>query len=48
MKATRLLAYGIGGIIAGLLLENTGLRLRQKGGKKMRQLKKKVEKKMGE
>jgi hypothetical protein len=42
MKASRLLAYGIGGIIAGLLLENSGLRLRQQAGQKVRSLKKKA------
>ncbi len=40
MKTARLFAYGISGIIAGLLLENASLRLRQKGGKKLRQIRK--------
>jgi len=46
MKTARLLAYGIGGIIAGLLVENGALRLRQKGGQKFRSLKKKGSKKL--
>jgi sulfite exporter TauE/SafE len=40
MKTGRLLAYAAVGIIAGLLLENTVLQLKQKTGAKARKLKK--------
>jgi len=46
MKASRLIAYGIGGIIAGLLFENGALRLRAKGGQKIREAKKQAGKKL--
>ena len=46
MKKARILAYGIGGIIVGLLLENSVLRLREEGGQKWRALKKKADKKL--
>lgn len=42
MKTGRIVAYALGGIIVGLLLENSSLRLRQKASKKMNDLKKKV------
>lgn len=40
MKTARLLAYGIVGVIAGLLVENTSLRLKAKASKKVRHIKK--------
>ena len=43
MKTGRLIAYAITGIIAGLLIENSSLRLKQKAGKKRRELKKKLD-----
>jgi hypothetical protein len=48
MKASRLIVYGITGVIAGLLFENGALRLRAKGGQKIREAKKKAEKKLDE
>ena len=42
MTTTKLIRYAALGIISGLLLENSGLRLRQAAGKKARQLKKKA------
>ena len=42
MKLTRLIAYGIAGIVAGLLIENAGLRVKQKTGKKARAMKKSI------
>ncbi len=54
MKTERILAYAIGGIIAGLIIENTGLRARQNltakfNGlkKKTRQMKEEVSSKLG-
>jgi len=44
MKLTRLLAYGAAGIIAGLLIENKALIVKQYAGAKTRKLKKKAEK----
>jgi hypothetical protein len=46
MKKARVLAYGIGGIIVGLLLENSVLRLREQGGQKWRAFKSKTRKKL--
>ena len=48
MKASRLIAYGIGGVIAGLLFENGALRLKAKGGAKIRSAKKQAGKKLQE
>lgn len=42
MKISRLLAYGIVGVIADLLLKNSSLRLRRKTGREAGALKKKV------
>ena len=42
MKITKLLAYGAMGIIAGLLIENKALIVKQYAGAKARTLKKKA------
>ena len=42
MKISRLLAYGAVGIIAGLLIENKALIVKQYAGAKSRMLKKKA------
>ncbi len=42
MKTGRIIAYALGGIIAGLLLENSGLRIRQKAVSKADDIKKKI------
>lgn len=42
MKFSRLLAYGVAGIIAGLLVENTALVYKGKAKDGARKLKKKV------
>lgn len=42
MKISRLITYGLCGIIAGLLLENTSLTTKQKVKDKGRDLKKKA------
>jgi len=39
MKTSRLLLYGIAGILSGLLIENSVLRLRRKAAQKVRKLK---------
>lgn len=39
MKTSRLLAYGIAGVITGLIVENGALRLKAKGGRKLREAK---------
>ena len=44
MKASRLLAYGIAGIIGGLLIENSALIFRRNAENKVRKLKKKIHK----
>ncbi len=46
MKTTRLLVYGIAGIISGLLIENATLRLKQKATGKARKLKKEADRKL--
>ena len=42
MKLSRLLAYGAAGIIAGLLIENKSMNIKEKVACKARQLKKKA------
>lgn len=44
MKISKLITYGITGIIVGLIAENSMLRIRQRAGKKARTLKKKLDK----
>lgn len=46
MKASRLIAYGIGGVIASLLLENGALRLSAKGGRTLRSAKQEAGRKL--
>jgi sulfite exporter TauE/SafE len=46
MKTGRLMAYAAVGIIAGLLMENTVLHLKQKAGAKVRKAKKTANKKI--
>lgn len=46
MKTARLIGYGVMGIIAGLLVENGTLRLKQKAGKKARSLGKAAKEKL--
>lgn len=41
MKTKRLITYSIAGIVAGLLLENSGLRARNKGRKMAEAIKRK-------
>lgn len=42
MKLSRLIWYGVAGVVAGLLFENKSLRIKSKASDKGRQLKKKV------
>jgi hypothetical protein len=42
MKVSRLIWYGVAGVVAGLLFENKSLRVKGKAEHKGRQLKKKV------
>ncbi len=42
MKTSRLLAYAAAGMIAGLLFENRALIMKERAGKKVRGMKKKV------
>lgn len=44
MKISRLMAYGVAGIISGLLLENTLLQARQKARNRVKKLDKKIKK----
>lgn len=43
MKMTRLLTYAVAGVIAGLLLENTILKVKSDAGTQGRKLKKKAD-----
>ena len=48
MKASRLLVYGVAGIIGGLLLENSALIFKQNAKDKVNKLKKKIHKAVAE
>lgn len=48
MKAGRLLAYAAAGVIAGLLMENNVLHLKQKAGSKARKLKRSADRKIAQ